>query len=384
MSSKSAENGSNQQDENEQVMQGDQYKEQGPWLLVIMIPFLLTYFRRGGEVLMITGLLPATLWLSLLSLSLISPQSMAAESTNTQTSAFNDSKKNSNNQTSSLWQNLWRTQDQQAQSLYQQEDYQGAADKFKNSQWQASAHYKAGDYEKALQAFKQDDSATGLFNQGNSLAQLQKIDEAIEAYQQALIKDPNFNEAKENLANLEAIKKQQEQQENQQNSQDNANNSEENKQDSNSAEQQGQQGSDNNQEQQSEQQQQGEKQGNQSDQQNSEDNIQQSTEESTEQPEQSSQQNQQANSAEQEVEKQKQQEAQAAAEKSLADNTDTKTEKSLAQQAIDSKAKETEQKHQQLINKVTDDPYLLLRNKMQLEYQKRRTEGSNQGETKQW
>ena len=375
--SKAGENGSNQQDKNKQVMQGDQYKEQGPWLLFIIIPFLLTYFRRGSQVLIVTGLLPATLWLSLLSISLISQQSMAAEST----SALNDTKKSSNSQASSLWQNLWRTQDQQAQSLYQQEDYQGAADKFNNSQWQASAHYKAKDYEKALQAFKQDNSATGLFNQGNSLAQLQKIDEAIEAYQQALAKKPDFNEAKENLANLEAIKKQQEQQENQQNSQDNANNSEENKQDSNSAEQQD---SESNQEQQNKQdkKQGDQQQGDQSDQQNAEDNDQQSTEESTEQTEQSQQQDQQANPAEQEAEKQKQQDAQTAAEQKLAD--DSATEKSLAQQAIDSKAKETEQKHQQLFNKVTDDPYLLLRNKMQLEYQKRRNEGANQGVTKQW
>jgi Ca-activated chloride channel family protein len=377
MSSKSADNGSNQQDKNKQVMQGDQYREQGPWLLFIIIPFLLSYFRRGSEVLIVTGLIPATLWLSLLSLSLISQQSMAAESTNTQTSAFNDSKKNSNNQTSSIWQNLWRTQDQQAQYLYEQENFQGAAEKFKNSQWQASAHYKAEDYEKALQAFKQDNSATGLFNQGNSLAQLQKIDEAIEAYQQALAKNPDFNEAKENLANLEAIKKQQQEQQ-QQNSQDGADNSDENKQSNNSSEQQKQQGSDSNQEQQQQEQQQGD----QSEQQNAEDNDQQSTKESTEQAEQSPQQNQQANPAEQDAEEQKQQDAQTAAEQELADDTDT--DKSLAQQAIDSKAKETEQKHQQLFNKVTDDPYLLLRNKMQLEYQKRRNEGANQGVTKQW
>lgn len=383
MSSKSPENGLNQQDKNKQVMQGDQYKEQGPWLLFIIIPFLLTYFRRGSEILLVTGLLPATLWLSLLSLSLISQQSMAAESSNAQASTFNDSTKSSNNQTSSLWQNLWRTPDQQAQRLYNQENYQGAADKFKNSQWQASAHYKAGDYEKALQAFKQDNSATGLFNQGNSLAQLQKIDEAIEAYQQALAKKPDFNEAKENLANLEAIKKQQEQQEQQQNSQDGADNSDDNKQSNNSSEQQEQQGSDSNQEQQSgEQQQQEQQQGDQSDQQNAENNDQQSTKESTEQAEQSPQQNQQANPAEQDAEEQKQQDAQTAAEQELADDTDT--DKSLAQQAIDSKAKETEQKHQQLFNKVTDDPYLLLRNKMQLEYQKRRNEGANQGVTKQW
>ena len=38
----------------------------------------------------------------------------------------------------------------------------------------------------------------------------------------------------------------------------------------------------------------------------------------------------------------------------------------------------------QLLNKVTDDPYLLLRNKMQLEYQKRKQDGSSQGVKKKW
>jgi Ca-activated chloride channel family protein len=42
------------------------------------------------------------------------------------------------------------------------------------------------------------------------------------------------------------------------------------------------------------------------------------------------------------------------------------------------------QKHQQLLNKVTDDPYLLLRNKMRLEYQKRKHEDNRQGDNKKW
>jgi len=44
--------------------------------------------------------------------------------------------------------------------------------------------------------------------------------------------------------------------------------------------------------------------------------------------------------------------------------------------------KELDQKHRQLLNKVTDDPHLLLRNKMQLEYQKRRHQ--NSGAKKKW
>lgn len=46
--------------------------------------------------------------------------------------------------------------------------------------------------------------------------------------------------------------------------------------------------------------------------------------------------------------------------------------------------KEAEQKYQQILNKVTDDPYLLLRNKMQLEYQKRRQNRSDLGDKKKW
>ena len=43
-----------------------------------------------------------------------------------------------------------------------------------------------------------------------------------------------------------------------------------------------------------------------------------------------------------------------------------------------------QQKYQQLLNKVTDDPYLLLRNKMQLEYQKRRGDTQSRGSDKKW
>ncbi|MBA6365226.1 hypothetical protein H4J42_15890, partial [Colwellia sp. BRX8-8] len=53
--------------------------------------------------------------------------------------------------------------------------------------------------------------------------------------------------------------------------------------------------------------------------------------------------------------------------------------------AAEQLAEETEQKHQQLLNKVTDDPYMLLRNKMQLEYQKRRNSRSSRAKgKKQW
>ena len=62
----------------------------------------------------------------------------------------------------------------------------------------------------------------------------------------------------------------------------------------------------------------------------------------------------------------------------------SKNRSEQAAQLAEQLEKEQEQKHQQLLNKVTDDPYLLLRNKMQLEYQKRRQNNSQMGVRKKW
>lgn len=347
---------------NEQQMQGDQYQEQGPWLLIIVLPLLLSYFRRGTSILAITWLMPLTL---LFSLTSISPVSYAASPTTTQTSANSSSSSSSevsnpNDGASQLWRDLWKTSDQQAQQHYQQQDYQQAAKQFEDSQWQGSAHYKAGDYEQALQAFKQSDTAEALYNQGNSLAQLQKVDEAIDAYKQALDKDPNLSDAKDNLAKLEEFKKQQEQSQKDQESQDQSKGDEQDKKENQDGEKQSQDDPQQGEQQQSDSEKEGEQ--------------------------QDDQQEQQSQDAKQQEQNEQQQKEEKRAEQAEAADDEQKPndEKSLAQQASDSKAQETEQKHQQLLNKVTDDPYLLLRNKMRLEYQKRRSEGSPQGVTKKW
>jgi len=359
----------------QQVMRGDQYQEQGPWLLIIILPLLLSYFRRGGSIVAITWLMPLTM---LFSLSSISPNSYAAEPNNTKPNivAPNISTEatpaSAVSSASQLWQDLWQTSDQQAQQHYQQQDYQQAAKQFEDSQWQGSAHYKAGDYEQALQAFKQGDSAQALYNQGNALAQLQKVDQAIDAYKEALQKDANLTDAKDNLAQLEALKKQQEEQQKQDQNQDSENQPQDQSEDNQQQDKQG-----DNEKQQS---QDGEKQAQDPSQgEQKSDDAEQSSTEQQQDEKQSDQQAQQSEEANQQEQKEKAEQAQ-----TTDDEQQPSEEESLAQQAIDNKAQETEQKHQQLLNKVTDDPYLLLRNKMRLEYQKRRNEGTSQGVTKKW
>ncbi len=357
-----------QDQESKQALEGDQYQEQGPWLLLIILPFILSYFRRGSSILAIAWLMPLTFILSLVS---ISPVSYAAESSVTTSPSPAAIEKTAENNDADqvsgarqLWRDLWQTSDQQAQQHYRQEEYQQAANQFENSQWQGSAHYKAGEYQQALDAFKQSDSAQALYNQGNALAQLQQVDEAIDAYKKALDKDPNLTDAQDNLAQLEALKKQQEQE---QQSQDGEKDQqgEQQKQDS---------------EQQSKDQSQGDKQDGEQEQGEQHQDEQQESDEAQQKKEAEKKQQQES----EKTEEQKEQEEEARQAQESKEQQQSDEEKTLAQQASDNKAQETQQKHQQLLNKVTDDPYLLLRNKMRLEYQKRRNEGAPRGETKKW
>ncbi|MDX2371006.1 MAG: VWA domain-containing protein [Colwellia sp.] len=343
---------------------GDQWQEQGAWLLLLVLPLTLSYFRRGGAILV----LPLTCLplLFLLSFSLISPVSYANESSgnNETTSASSFLQK--------TWQGLWKTNDQQAQQQYDQENYQSAAQQFENSQWQGSAHYKAGNYQEALDAFtqgEQSDTANSLYNQGNALAKMQKYEEAIEAYEQALKKTPDLQDAKDNIEKLKAQQKQ----EQDKNEQSEGDKSKDDKSENDASENKG----DKQQEQDNDSQQSQDKSDKKQDQQSSED--------STNEPQQKDKQQEQSQSEsdkkESENESEQKQEQQA---KQAEESTEQGEEKTAAQVAAEQQAKETTQKHQQLLNKVTDDPYLLLRNKMQLEYQKRRQDGASQGVNKKW
>ena len=297
------ENKINKKSQNENS--GDQWQEFGPYLLLVLLPLVLGYFRRG----VLLSLIPACFLMA-------STKPVQAN----------------------IWQDLWKTKDQQGQQSYNKQDYANAAQQFDHSMWQGSAHYQAGNYQEALSAFEQSDSADALYNQGNALAKLQQLDKAIDAYDRAIAKAPDHKDAKANKALIEKLKEQQEQQE-----QDQGDNQQQDKKEQQEQNEQQQNQADNQQQDKKEQQEQNEQQQNQAD---------------NQQQEQNEQQQNQADKKQQEQQKGQ-----------------------MTPSQID---KETEQKHQQLLNKVTDDPYLLLRNKMQLEYQKRQRNRSSIGVNKKW
>jgi len=157
----------------------DQWADKGPWLLLLALPLAALTFRKGLLCFALLLILPL-------------PKNSYALG----------------------WQDLWQTQDQQAQQAYKKQDYAKAAEQFGNPDWKAAAQYKAGEYDKALESLKSSKSASGAYNQGNALAKAGQLEEAIKAYEKALAMNPNDADAKHNkeVVEKELEKQKQEQQ----------------------------------------------------------------------------------------------------------------------------------------------------------------------------
>lgn len=325
---------------------GDQWEEAGPYLILILLPFVLLYFRRGR----LLAFLPLCL--------LLTPSEHAS---------------------ANVWDSLWKTNNQQAQNKFEQKQYKEAAEQFKNPLWQGSAHYKAGNYEEALKSFDKSNTADALYNKGNALAKLNKLDEAIESYNKALKKNPNLESAKANKQLIEQLQKQQEQQKSDQNQKDDNQEEQDGDQDQNEQEKQDSENSQEN----SENQQQSEQDNEQSGEQKN-DQSQNSEKSSEEQSEQEAEQENEQKNAESEEEASENIDEQQAQQEGQTGDEQSEEQKAQAVRAAEKLDQEAQQKHQQILNKVTDDPYQLLRNKMQLEYKKRRQNRSSLGATKKW
>lgn len=295
------------------------------------------------------------------------------------------------------WDDLWQTQDQQAAKDYQAEQYEAAAQKFEQAQWQASSHYKAGQYDQALTGFEQDSSANGLYNQGNALMQLGQYDKAEKRYQKALELAPDMDAAQQNLALAKQL--QQQQQQDPQSGGDKQKNSDEKQ---NSEDQQ--QKSD---EQQSDDGQQSDKESDDSssDSDSGQGEQKQQPSDDTNSGEDANDESQQSGTSDAEQDKPNSNEAPMEAkesdDKTPEDESQENPQSANAQQTNGSEDSQQGDEPASMVpatpsdeplppemeralRAIADDPQVLLRNKMQLEYQKRRRQGINTKENQQW
>jgi Ca-activated chloride channel family protein len=99
---------------------------------------------------------------------------------------------------SGVWAGLWFTPDQQGQRRFERGEFAEAAAAFRDPLWLGAAWYRAGEFEKAAQAFSRRDTAEAHYNQGNAWLMHGDYAAAIASYDRALEKRPGWKEAAEN------------------------------------------------------------------------------------------------------------------------------------------------------------------------------------------
>ncbi|PKM19729.1 MAG: colicin transporter [Gammaproteobacteria bacterium HGW-Gammaproteobacteria-15] len=303
-------------------IQGDQWQDNAVYLVWLLLPLLL--LQRKFSSLLSLGVL-----------MLLPYQADAVE-----------------------WRDLWQTKQQQAKQDYASGDFASAQQKFNDPLWRGNAAYRSGDYSSAEQAFRQaaeqNPGADALHNLGNSLAQQQRYDEALTAYQQALQHNKDFAPAQQNADLMQQLLQQQEQEKQQQEQQD-----------------QQQQDGDKQQEQDAD----GESQSDDSSQSDADADA------NSESQQQQSEQQQQNTEAEQQEQPEPQQ--MQAEEDAQADEAEQQQQQAV-HEAWPNATPEEQQQLDNLLRKVQDDPALLLRNKMYLEYLKRQQQRLPKGVDEQW
>ncbi len=144
-----------------------QWREEGPWLLLLLLPLAALAFRRG--------------WLLLWLVLLLPPPSKALD-----------------------WADVWQRRDQQAAHALQTGDFERAA-RLGDAMQRGIAEYRQERYEQAVDAFAQAGGADAHYNRGNALAQLGHYQEALAAYDAALAADPTMEDARFNRALIEEM-----------------------------------------------------------------------------------------------------------------------------------------------------------------------------------
>ncbi|WP_181432203.1 tetratricopeptide repeat protein, partial [Pseudomonas jessenii] len=102
---------------------------------------------------------------------------------------------------------LWLRPDQQGLHLLKQKRPTEAARRFEDHQWQGVALYEAGDYAGAAERFAEGNDAHAHYNRGNALAKGGELEAALDAYEQALERQPDLRPALTNKALVERLLK---------------------------------------------------------------------------------------------------------------------------------------------------------------------------------
>lgn len=96
------------------------------------------------------------------------------------------------------WANMWQTPDQRGEQLLNKGDAATAAHTYTDPRRKAYAQLKAGDYSNAAQGFSAFDDSDAHYNRGNALARSGNLQAALSAYDTALVRNPQNQDARKN------------------------------------------------------------------------------------------------------------------------------------------------------------------------------------------
>ena len=139
------------------------WRDDGAWVLLPLLPFAALVFRRG--------------WLALLFLTMLVQPRVGF--------AFE-------------WDELWMTPDQRGLEALQGGNGERAASLFADPFWKGVALYRSGDLEGALKQFEAMKTAPAQYNRGNILVRQGRLNEALQAYKEALQLKPDYKNAQYN------------------------------------------------------------------------------------------------------------------------------------------------------------------------------------------
>ncbi|MBR9895544.1 MAG: VWA domain-containing protein [Gammaproteobacteria bacterium] len=356
--------GNSEEDEEDSNIQGDQWKEVGPYLVVLLLPLAAFAFKRGLVFLLLVGLLSPP----------VMQKAHALQGSDVASERQSGIENSAQPKSLSWWQKPFMNDNQEALNSYQRGKYKDAVSQFDDKLWKASSLYKSGEYERALAAFENIPGPESLYNQGNALAKLGKLEKAIEKYERALQEAPDFEDAKTNKKIIEDLLEQQAQQEKQNQQQGSDQNQNQDNQQNNGEDDQQQSGEPNNQD--GEQNDNSDQQSGQNQQQNStEQNGEQQNSDNAERSEDSepSEPEQQEPSSQQDNADQGENAQQNSAQALNEEESSAQEAEAMQSQAgeLSDAEKEELQRMESLMRRVPDDPAFLLKRKMQLEAQKR-------------
>ena len=152
----------------------DEWRDEGPWLVLVLLPMAALAFRRGWLL----------AWPLAASLALSVPVSEA------RALEFAD---------------LWARPDQQAARAIERGDTDRAVAVAPDHRWRGTALYRGARYDESAGAFAGGDTAGDHYNRGNALARAGDLRGALDAYREALARDPTHEDAEHNREIVESL-----------------------------------------------------------------------------------------------------------------------------------------------------------------------------------